>query len=281
MKRKTIMKLMALMVASTLMVGSTMSVFAAEKDGIGFNTDDWGNNGGTDGEREDGGHINDGGSSEDMWGWENQDSGSTDSGSASEDTYTEDTGSTESVDTGSNATEATRSESTGNGGNGGSESMQPSNGASGTSASGSSASATGTTATAKKGTIGKTGRVTVPGYETFAQNGSASSGTYKVTRCGDVKAVLQLKDAKGNAAAWESMVLAPMEDGRYALAITTDDAKASYTMDTDKGDATYLVKLGVMAVTVNGTVVRDLAAEAEAAAQAAAEAAAAEAAAAK
>ena len=179
-------------------------------------------------------------------------------GRAFEDTYAEDTGSTESADTGSNTTEAVQSESTGNGGNSGSESVQSSNG--------SSASATGTTAVATKGTIGQTGRVTVPGYETFAQNGSASSGTYKVTHCGDVKAVLQLKDAKGNAAAWESMVLAPMEDGRYALAITTDDAKASYTMDTDKGDATYLVKLGVMAVTVNGTVVRDLAAEAEAAA---------------
>lgn len=243
---------MALTAAFTLMVGSTMSVFASEKDGVGFNLDDWGNDGGTDGpEREDGGHISEGGQLD--WSWENQGSGSTDGGNASEDTYTEDTGSTESADTGSNATEAVQSESTGNDG-------------SGNSTSGSSASTTGTTATAKKGTIGKTGRVTVPGYETFAQNGSASSGTYKVTHCGDVKAVLQLKDAKGNAAAWESMVLAPMEDGRYALAITTDDAKASYTMDTDKGDATYLVKLGVMAVTVNGTVVRDLAAEAEAAA---------------
>lgn len=261
MKRKTIMKLMALTVASTLMFGSTMSVFAEEKNGIGFNLDDWGNDGGTSE------HVHDGMSQEDMWSWENQGSGNTDSGSASEDTYTEDTGSTESVDTGSNTTEAVQSESTGGSGNDGSESVQSSNGAS--SASG---SATGTASAAKKGTIGKTGKVTVPGYETFVQNGSASSGTYKVTHCGDVKAVLQLKDAKGNAAAWNSLVLAPMEDGRYALAITTDDAKASYTMDTDKGDATYLVKLGVMAVTVNGTVVRDLAAEAEAtAAQATAE----------
>ncbi len=253
MKRKTIMKLMALTVAFTLMVGSTMSVFASEKDGVGFNLDDWGNDGGTSEHVDDHGQLD--------WSWEDQSSDSTDSGSASEDTYTEDTGSTESADTGSNTTEAVQSESTGNGGNGGSESVQSSNGT-----SGSSASATGTASAAKKGTIGKTGKVTVPGYETFAQNGSSSSGTYKVTHCGDVKAVLQLKDAKGNAAAWKSMVLAPMEDGRYALAITTDDAKASYTMDTDKGDATYLVKLGVMAVTVNGTVVRDLAAEAEAAA---------------
>lgn len=266
MKRKAFTKAIAVMAAFTLMVGSTMSVFASEKDGVGFNLDDWGNDGGTDGpEREDGGHISEGGQLD--WSWENQDSGSTDGGNASEDTYTEDTGSTESADTGSNATEAVQSESTGGSGNGGSESVQSSNSASSASTSSASNSATGTTAAATKGTIGKTGRVTVPGYETFAQNGSASSGTYKVTHCGDVKAVLQLKDAKGNAAAWKSMVLAPMEDGRYALAITTDDAKASYTMDTDKGDATYLVKLGVMAVTVNGTVVRDLAAEAEAAAK--------------
>lgn len=264
MKRKTIMKLMALTVASTLMVGSTMSVFAAEGGGIGFNDDDWENDGGTSD------HVTDGASNNDIWGWEDQ--SSSDSGSTSENTVSNES---------ANTTETVQPESTGNSGSN-SESTQPSNSASTSTGSASNASAGSTSsasstlpnsaataapATAK--TIDKTGKAAVPGYETFIQAVSAGSGTYKVTHCGDVKAILQLTDADGNAVGGKSIALAPMADGRYAVAFTSNDAAATYTVATTKGDATYLPRLGIVAVTVDGNVVRDLVAE-EAAAQAAA-----------
>lgn len=255
MKRKTIMKAIAMMAAFTLMAGSTMSVFASEKDGVGFNTDDWGNDGGTDGpEREDGGHISEGGQLD--WSWENQDSGSTDSGNASEDTYTEDTGSTESVDTGSNTTEAVQSESTGNGGNDGSES------------SSSNTDSIQSAATAKI-SRGNNGTLTVPGYETARHSSKATAGTYTVMHKGIEVTVFQLADENGNAVSYKEASVGAMADGRYALNITLlDNADASkVSLTVFKGDAAYLPALGIMAVTVNGTVVKDMQAEMEAAAK--------------
>lgn len=255
MKRKTIMKAIAVMTAFTLMVGSTMSVFAAEKDGIGFNTDDWGNDGGTSE------HVGDHGQLD--WSWENQDSGSD---SSSNDNYVEDTSNNQNTtvdnsgNTNSNESYAAEKNSAPN---------ASTNFGSGNSGSSSSNTDSIQSAATAKISRGNNGTLTVPGYETARHSSKATAGTYTVMHKGIEVTVFQLADENGNTVGYKEASVGAMADGRYALNITLlDNADASkVSLTVFKGDAAYLPTLGIMAVTVNGTVVKDMQAEMEAAAK--------------
>ena len=236
MKRKTIMKAIAVMTAFTLMVGSTMSVFAAEKDGIGFNTDDWGNDGGTSE------HVGDHGQLD--WSWENQDSGSD---SSSNDNYVEDTSNNQNTtvdnsgNTNSNESYAAEKNSAPN--------------ASTNFGSGNSGSSSSNTDSIQSAATAKISR--------------GNNGTLTVMHKGIEVTVFQLADENGNTVGYKEASVGAMADGRYALNITLlDNADASkVSLTVFKGDAAYLPTLGIMAVTVNGTVVKDMQAEMEAAAK--------------
>ncbi len=118
----------------------------------------------------------------------------------------------------------------------------------------------GSTYTAPSGLATKGNTVTIPGCETFRQVNKPSDGRVAIYHCGIEQYTAQLSDAKGNAVAYASA--GAYEDeatGKWYLNIATADGvdTTGYTIGTWKGAVTYLTKLGMSGVMLNGTIMVD------------------------
>ncbi len=116
----------------------------------------------------------------------------------------------------------------------------------------------GSTYTAPSGLATKGNTVTIPGCETFRQVNKPSDGRVAIYHCGIEQYTAQLSDAKGNAVAYASA--GAYEDeatGKWYLNIATADGvdTTGYTIGTWKGAVTYLTKLGMSGVMLNEVVV--------------------------
>lgn len=101
------------------------------------------------------------------------------------------------------------------------------------------------------------------GKEAFRAIAKAGAGTYKVMHKGVEVATFHLMDADKKAVACTSVALKLRDDGKYAINYEVADA-TGLTVGAPV-DRTYLYKtLGVSYVTINDTVVIDIAAEAAA-----------------
>jgi len=98
--------------------------------------------------------------------------------------------------------------------------------------------------------------VTVPGYETWRQINKLAEGKSSVYHCGIEQYTLQLTDADGNAVACKSVSMMQSTDGKWYLNVATADGvdTIGYVISTYKGSATYLPKLGISGVMLNGVV---------------------------
>ena len=121
--------------------------------------------------------------------------------------------------------------------------------------------------TASTGLTSSGNTVKISSYETWRQEASAVSGTFTVYHKGIKQYTLQLKDGDGNAVYYKNAGIIQSEDGKYYINIVTSGGvdTTGWTAVTLKGTATYLSKLGVSGVCINGTVVveADTAAAAE------------------
>ena len=117
-------------------------------------------------------------------------------------------------------------------------------------------------------------RLTVDNFETAWHLVRSANGTYNVKHCGNDAYMAQLMDAAGNAVSFKGAGMYRTEDGRLFINIVTADGvdTTGYTVCTWKGAASYLPKLGISGVCLNNTVMVD--ADAIVAAEAAAAAAA-------
>lgn len=117
-------------------------------------------------------------------------------------------------------------------------------------------------------------RLTVDNFETAWHLVRSANGTYNVKHCGNDAYMAQLMDAAGNAVGFKGAGMYRAEDGRLFINIVTADGvdTTGYTVCTWKGAASYLPKLGISGVCLNNTVMVDadaiIAAEAAAAAAA-------------
>lgn len=104
------------------------------------------------------------------------------------------------------------------------------------------------------------GSQTSAGKQNFREVVNAGAGTYKVIHCGSEKMTFTLKDADGKAKAADSIALKTLADGRWAINFTVKDATGC-TIGAPL-DRTYMYDtLGVSCVTINDTVIIDIAAE--------------------
>lgn len=104
------------------------------------------------------------------------------------------------------------------------------------------------------------GSQTSAGRQNFREVVNAGAGTYKVIHCGSEKMTFTLKDADGKAKAADSIALKTLADGRWAINFTVKDATGC-TIGAPL-DRTYMYDtLGVSCVTINDTVIIDIAAE--------------------
>lgn len=104
------------------------------------------------------------------------------------------------------------------------------------------------------------GSQTSAGKQDFREVVNASAGTYKVIHCGSEKMTFTLKGADGKAKAADSITLKTLADGRWAINFAVKDATGC-TVGAPL-DRTYMYDtLGVSCVTINDTVVIDIAAE--------------------
>lgn len=104
------------------------------------------------------------------------------------------------------------------------------------------------------------GSQTSAGKQNFREVVNAGAGTYKVIHCGSEKMTFTLKDADGKAKAADSIALKTLDDGRWAINFTVKDATGC-TIGAPL-DRTYMYDtLGVSCVTINDTVIIDIAAE--------------------
>lgn len=104
------------------------------------------------------------------------------------------------------------------------------------------------------------GSQTSAGRQNFREVVNAGAGTYKVIHCGSEKMTFTLKDADGKAKAANSIALKTLADGRWAINFTVKDATGC-TIGAPL-DRTYMYDtLGVSCVTINDTVIIDIAAE--------------------
>lgn len=98
----------------------------------------------------------------------------------------------------------------------------------------------------------------VPGKETFRKVCKPADGTLKIFHCGIEQYTAQLKDADGNAVAYKSAGLYNVEGTTtwYLNIVTADGVDTSgYAIGTAKGSVTYLPKLGMSGVMLNGVLV--------------------------
>lgn len=104
------------------------------------------------------------------------------------------------------------------------------------------------------------GSQTSAGKQNFREVVNAGAGTYKVIHCGSEKMTFTLKDADGKAKAADSIALKKLADGRWAINFAVKDATGC-TIGAPL-DRTYMYDtLGVSCVTINDTVIIDIAAE--------------------
>lgn len=104
------------------------------------------------------------------------------------------------------------------------------------------------------------GSQTSAGKQNFREVVNAGAGTYKVIHCGSEKMTFTLKDVDGKAKAADSIALKTLADGRWAINFTVKDATGC-TIGAPL-DRTYMYDtLGVSCVTINDTVIIDIAAE--------------------
>ncbi len=241
MKRRSILsKLMVMTMAAALVFGNgaaTLTVHATD-DGCyhGNGRENGGNSGGAD--------IVDSGSS---------DSGSSSGGGG--ESYSAPSGGGGSSDGGSSDSGSDYS--------GGGESYSAPSGDSGNGGNGG-----GGTATAPSGLATKGNTATIPGCETFRQVNKPADGRAAIYHCGIEQYTAQLTNADGKAAAYKSAGAYKDEaTGKWYLNLVTADGvdTTGYTIGTWKGAVTYLPKLGMSGVMLNGTIMVD--AEAEAAAK--------------
>lgn len=117
-------------------------------------------------------------------------------------------------------------------------------------------------------------RLTVDNFETAWHLVRSANGTYNVKHKGQDAYMAQLMDADGNAVGFKGAGMYRAEDGRLFINIVTADGvdTTGYTVCTWKGAESYLPKLGISGVCLNNTVMVD--ADAIVAAEAAAAAAA-------
>lgn len=98
----------------------------------------------------------------------------------------------------------------------------------------------------------------VPGKETFRKICKPADGTLKIFHCGIEQYTAQLKDADGNAVAYKSAGLYNVEGTTtwYLNIVTADGVDTTgYNIETAKGSVTYLPKLGMSGVMLNGVLV--------------------------
>lgn len=104
------------------------------------------------------------------------------------------------------------------------------------------------------------GSQTSAGKQNFREVVNAGAGAYKVIHCGSEKMTFTLKDADGKAKAADSIALKKLADGRWAINFAVKDATGC-TIGAPL-DRTYMYDtLGVSCVTINDTVIIDIAAE--------------------
>ncbi len=226
MKKRSLTKVMAMLMACAMLIGNTGMVAHATDDGC------YHGNG-----RENGGNSNDGSAS--IGG-----SGSSDSGSSN--SAPSDSGSSSNSDSGSDYYDDGAYHGNGreNGGDSGGADIGSSDG--------------GSTYTAPSGLATKGNTVTIPGCETFRQVNKPTDGRVAIYHCGIEQYTAQLSDAKGNAVAYASAGAYKDEaTGKWYLNITTADGvdTTGYTVGTWKGSITYLPKLGMSGVMLNEVVV--------------------------
>lgn len=250
MKKKTIKSTLALMLAMTMVLGSSMSVHACPYCGDGTvkhpNQDyedarESGTIGGDSGSSDSGS-----GTTEESLPWTDQNNYSSGNSGSGSDSGSSDSGSN---DGGSSYDSGYDSGSSDNG----------SSYDAGWTDSSYAAPADGT-ATAVTGLTRKGNTVSIPGYETFRQKNKAADGRVSIYHCGIEQYTAQLKNADGTAAAFKSAGMYKDEaTGKWYLNITTD--ADGCTVGTYKGSVNYLAKLGMSGVMINDVVAAEAAAE--------------------
>ncbi len=112
---------------------------------------------------------------------------------------------------------------------------------------------------------GASSKQSVPGFETWIATPKITAGTYKVTHCGILRYMAQLKDADGNNVCYASAGLKQIGGKWYINLVTHEGVDTTgYTVETSKGNESYLATLGIAGVTLNDVVVVDPAAAAAA-----------------
>lgn len=122
-------------------------------------------------------------------------------------------------------------------------------------------------ASTASGVTRSSGTISINGGESFRQKSSSANGTYTVIHMGQEKYTLQLKDAAGNNVGFQGVGMYKADDGRYFINVVPNAGAdtTGWSVVTMKGDKTYLPKLGISGVALDGTVIVDV--DAEAAAQ--------------
>jgi len=232
--KKRMMKMAAMMMAMTMVMGSAMTVHASEDGCV----------------RDEGvGYGDAGGSGE--CGFDN--AGSSDSGSSSS---SESSTPSESYDGGSSSYDdgCARDEGVGYGDAGGSGECGFDNGSS-------SSSSASYSAPAKRAPGSNTG---VTGKEQFRALAKSGEGSYKVTHKGQTIATFWLVDAEGKSVPCTAVALKQRSDDKK-WAIDFEVADSEGLNIGAPIDRTYMFKtLGVSYVTINDTVIIDIEAEASA-----------------
>ncbi len=228
MKKRSLTKVMAMLMACAMLIGNTGMVAHATDDGC---------------DRSENAPGGGGSASLDIGGGSSSDSGSSSGGGG--ESYSAPSGGGSS-DSGSDYS-------------GGGESYSAPSGDSGNDGNGG-----GSTYVAPSGLATKGNTVTIPGCETFRQVNKPSDGRVAIYHCGIEQYTAQLSDAKGNAVAYASA--GAYEDeatGKWYLNIATADGvdTTGYTIGTWKGSVTYLTKLGMSGVMLNQVLVVEATAE--------------------
>ncbi len=247
--KKRMMKMAAMMMAMTMVMGSALTVHASD----------------------DGCYHGDNGVSDGWSGSVGFDSGSSDSGSSSSDGGSNESSSS---DGGSNESYSTPSESYDNGNSGGSDDgcYHGDDGDDGVSdgwggdmgfdSGSSSSSSTSYSAPARKAPGSNTG---VTGKEQFRALAKSGEGSYKVTHKGQTIATFWLMDAEGKNVPCAAVALKQRSDDKK-WAINFEVADSEGLNIGAPLDRTYMFKtLGVSYVTINDAVIIDIEAESAAA----------------
>lgn len=118
---------------------------------------------------------------------------------------------------------------------------------------------TATDAAGAKGYKRDGARLTVDNFETAWHLVRSANGTYNVKHKGQDAYMAQLMDADGNAVSFKGAGMYRAEDGRLFINIVTADGvdTTGYTVCTWKGAESYLPKLGISGVCLNNTVMVD------------------------